>query len=59
MLPLNSELRKQMGLTQKSLSEKTGLDKTFISRIENGTVDMQLSTFLRILEGLGKRMKLV
>ena len=29
------------------------------SRIENGKVDVQLSTFLRIVEGLGLQLKLV
>ncbi len=51
------EFRHQVGLTQKELSQKTGLDKTFISRVENGKVDIQLSTFLRILNGLGKSMQ--
>ncbi|MFN8347407.1 MAG: helix-turn-helix transcriptional regulator [Spirosomataceae bacterium] len=43
-------------LTQTELADKVGMQKEFISRIENGKVDVQLSTFLKIIEGLGLRM---
>ena len=43
-------------LTQKQLAEKTGTKKSFISRIENGHSDIQLSTLYKFLEiGLGKK----
>jgi len=51
------ELRKETNLSQQKLAEKTGLKKSFISRIENGKVDIQLSTFLKILNGLGKSIQ--
>jgi HTH-type transcriptional regulator/antitoxin HipB len=53
------ELRNQAKLTQQALADKTGLKKSFISRIENGKVDIQLSTFLRILNGLGGKIQIV
>lgn len=52
------EERKRAGLTQEELAEKIGTKKTYISRIENGKADIQLSTLFRIFEGLGKRVSL-
>ena len=44
-------------LTQEQLAEKTGTKKSFISRIENGHSDIQLSTLYRLLEvGLGRKI---
>jgi len=45
-------IRCQKGLSQDELSEKTGLDRTFISQIENGQRNPSLSTILKISEGL-------
>jgi len=46
-------------LTQEELAEKIGAKKSFISRIENGQSDIQLSTLYRLLEfGLGKKVEL-
>jgi HTH-type transcriptional regulator / antitoxin HipB len=51
------EARKEAHLTQEELAEKTGTRKSFISRIENGHSDIQLSTLYRIVElGFGKRI---
>lgn len=52
------EERKRAGLTQEELADKIGTKKTYISRLENGKVDIQLSTLFRIFEGLGKRVSL-
>ena len=52
------EERKRAGLTQQELAEKIGTKKTYISRLENGKADIQLSTLFRIFEGLGKRVSL-
>ncbi len=47
-------------LTQEQLAEKIGAKKSFISRIENGKADIQLSTLYRILEfGLGRKIELL
>ncbi len=44
-------------MTQEQLAEKTGTKKSFISRIENGHSDIQLSTLYRLLEiGLGRKL---
>ena len=53
------EARKEAKMTQEELARKTGTRKSFISRIENGHSDIQLSTLFRIVEvGLGKKLGL-
>lgn len=53
------EERRLAKLTQEQLAEKIGAKKSFISRIENGQSDIQLSTLYRLLEfGLGKTVEL-
>ncbi len=52
------EERLRAGLTQEQLAERIGTKKTYISRIENGKADVQLSTLFRIFEGLGRRVSL-
>ena len=53
------EERKKAKLTQTQLAERADMKKEVISRIENGKIDVQLSTFLRVIEGLGLQLKLV
>ncbi|WP_040416981.1 helix-turn-helix domain-containing protein [Cyclobacterium qasimii] len=54
---LIKEERKLSNMTQEQLALKIGTKKSFISRIENGKSDIQLSTLYRILEiGLGKKI---
>ncbi len=53
------EARKEAQMTQEELARKTGTRKSFISRIENGHSDIQLSTLYRLVEmGFGKRVNL-
>jgi transcriptional regulator with XRE-family HTH domain len=53
------EARKEANLTQEQLAEKVGTKKSYISRLENGNCDIQLSTLYRIFEsGLGKKVNL-
>lgn len=53
------EARKEAHMTQEQLAERTGTKKSFISRIENGRSDIQLSTLYKLMEiGLGKRVNL-
>ena len=53
------EARKDAKLTQEELAQKTGTKKSYISRIETGKSDIQLSTFYRLIEmGLGKTLKI-
>ena len=54
------EARKEANMTQEQLAEKVGTKKSYISRLENGKCDIQLSTLYRIFEfGLGKRVNLL
>jgi len=51
--------RRLAKITQEQLANKIGAKKSFISRIENGKTDIQLSTLYRLLEvGLGKKVEL-
>ena len=53
------EARKEANMIQEQLAEKIGAKKSYISRIENGKCDIQLSTLYRIFEfGLGKQVNL-
>ena len=53
------EARKEANMTQEQLALKTGTGKSFISRIENGHSDIQLSTLYRLVEiGFGKQIHL-
>ena len=53
------EARKEAQMTQEQLADKTGTKKSFISRIENGHSDIQLSTLYRLIEiGFGKTLNL-
>ena len=54
------ESRKDAGMTHEQLAEKVGTKKSYISRLENGKCDIQLSTLYRIFEyGLGKQVNLL
>ena len=54
------EARKEANMTQDELAEKVGTKKSYISRLENGKCDIQLSTLYRIFEiGLGKPVHLL
>ncbi len=54
------QARKEAKMTQEELAEKVGTKKSYISRLENGKCDIQLSTLYRIFEfGLGKKVSLV
>lgn len=52
------EQRRLAGLTQEQLAAKIGTKKSYISKIENGHADIQLSTLFRIFAGLGKHISL-
>ena len=54
------EARKEAKMTQEQLAVKVGTKKSYISRLENGKCDIQLSTLYRIFEfGLGKKVNLL
>ena len=54
------DARHEAKMTQEQLATKVGTKKSYISRLENGKCDIQLSTLYKIFEfGLGKRINLV
>jgi HTH-type transcriptional regulator/antitoxin HipB len=53
------EKRKKAAITQQELADRLNLKKSFISRVENGKVDVQLSTFIKLLHGIGLDLKLI
>ena len=53
------EARTEAKITQEQLAERTGTKKSYISRIERGKSDIQISTYQRIIEiGLGKSLNI-
>ena len=51
--------REEGGITQKQLEEMSGIKQPVISRMEKGTTDPQLSTVLKVLNSLGKTLRVV
>ncbi|MDP2335095.1 MAG: helix-turn-helix transcriptional regulator [Bacteroidota bacterium] len=53
------EARKEAHITQEQLADKIGTKKSYISRLENGKADIQVSTLFKIFEtGLGRKIRL-
>lgn len=53
------EARLEAKISQSQLAERTGTKKSYISRIENGQSDIQISTFYKLIEiGLGKHLNI-
>lgn len=51
--------RKKANMTQAEMAERIGTKKSYISRIENGRADIQLSTLYRLIEqGLNRKLEL-
>lgn len=50
--------RREKNLTQKDLSQLTGIAQGDISRIENGNANPSISTLVRIANALGKELKI-
>ena len=51
--------RKKQKITQDMLASRIGKKREYISALERGHTDMQLSTFLQISNALGMRFSLV
>lgn len=51
------ESRKHMKVTQQELAKRVGTNKSYISRVENGSVEPGAGMFLRILSALGLRFE--
>lgn len=52
------EIRTKKSISQKQLSELTGINQADISRIENGNANPSLRTLQRLAKGLGMKLKL-
>lgn len=50
--------RKEENVTQAELAKRVGSTKSYISRIEHGTVEPGAGLFLRILDALGLQIKI-
>lgn len=51
--------RQKANMTQEELAEKTGTKKSYISRVENGHTDIQLSTLYKLIEqGFNQKLEL-
>ncbi len=48
-----SEARRLAGYTQAQLAERTGIDRTYLSRLESGLETVHLARALRALRSLG------
>lgn len=53
-----SESRERLHITQKKLSEKTGIHQADISKIERGIGNPSLSTLKRLADGMGMTLKI-
>lgn len=52
------EARRTLGMTQKELSELTGIAQGDISKLENGNANPSLKTLQRLADGMGMKLKL-
>ena len=52
------DARKKANLTQKELSEKTGIAQSDISKLENGNSNPTLAMLKRLADGMGMTIKL-
>lgn len=53
------DARKEVKITQAELAKRINSTKSYISRIENGTINPSVGTFYRIMAALGLRVEIV
>lgn len=53
------DARKEAKVTQSELAERINVTKSYISRIEKGTIIPSVATFYRIMNALGMRVEVV
>ncbi len=53
------DARKTEHVTQEELAQRIGASKSYISRIEKGTIEPSVGTFYRIINALGLRIDIV
>lgn len=51
-------LREELDISQQELSNRTGIDRADISKLENGNANPSLRTIKRIANGLGKKVQI-
>jgi ribosome-binding protein aMBF1 (putative translation factor) len=52
------KIRIDLGINQTEIAQKMDVKKSFISRIERGDVDFRISTLIKYLKALGKKINL-
>ncbi len=52
------DARISQNLTQKQLSDRTGIDQADISKLENGTRNPTLNLLKRLADGMGMSLKI-
>ncbi len=52
------DARKNSGITQKQLAERTGINQADISRLENGNANPSIRTLKKLADGLNMRLKI-
>ena len=52
------DARREKGITQKELSERTGIAQGDISKLENGNANPSVKTLKRVAAALGKKVKI-
>ena len=50
--------RKELGLTQKELAERTGINQADISKLENGTRNPSVNLLKRLADGMDMVLKI-
>lgn len=52
------ELRNEQNLTQQELADRTGINRSDISKIEHGNANPSLKTMKRLAAAMGKRVQI-
>lgn len=51
--------RKDLGITQQQLADKSGIERTVITKIENGARNATIKSLMMIAEAMDKKLKIV
>ena len=52
------DARQETGLTQRELSERTGIAQSDISKLENGNANPSIKTLQRLAKAMGKSLRI-